>query len=113
MSSTKDKHPLETCPACGCRDLFTRKNFPQKLGLAIVVMAALLFIYFAAEPSTFYIGALILAGAVIFDALLYLFIPKITVCYRCRAEFKDVPINPKHEGFELAVGEKYRGQPPG
>jgi hypothetical protein len=40
--------------------------------------------------------------------VLYAIVPRITVCYRCRAEFRDVPINPEHEGYELAVGEKYR-----
>ncbi len=38
---------------------------------------------------------------------MYLVVPKITVCYRCRAEFRG-PVNPEHGGFELAVGEKYR-----
>jgi len=75
---------LTICPKCGCKDLFIRKDFPQKLGMSIVIAAAVL------------------------DALLYWFVPKITVCYRCRAEFRDVPINPDHEAYELAVGEKYR-----
>ena len=47
------------------------------------------------------------ASAVI-DGLLYLFVPRVTVCYRCRAEFREVPINPAHHGFELATAEKYR-----
>jgi hypothetical protein len=34
----------------------------------------------------------------------------VTVCYRCREEFRDVALNPQHEGFELAVAEKYRQQ---
>jgi hypothetical protein len=49
--------------------------------------------------------------AVAVDALLYLVVGKMTVCYRCRAEFRDAPINPDHEGFDLAVAEKYRHVP--
>jgi hypothetical protein len=35
-------------------------------------------------------------------------VPTITVCYRCRSEFRDRPLNPQHHGFELATAEKYR-----
>src|SRR5436190_19477452 len=106
---TTRARPLTACPKCGCREMFVRKGFPQKLGLAVVVIAAVAFLYFAASRYSFYLGALILVAAAVIDALLHLFVPKITVCYRCRAEFRDQPINPQHEGFNLAVGEKYRG----
>lgn len=103
--------PLQTCPKCGCRDLFVRKDFPQRLGLTVVVVAAVSFLVLAAWRQLFWIGALVLLAAVIVDAVLYLWVPKITVCYRCRAEFRG-PLNPAHEGFDLSVGEKYR-QPRG
>jgi hypothetical protein len=99
---------LHACPACGCKDLFVRKNFPQKLGLAIVVGAALAFLILAVNPRTFYMGVYVLAGAAVLDAFLYLFVRKVTVCYRCRAEFPDAPVNPEHGVFELSVAEKYR-----
>ena len=103
--------PLTTCPACGCRDLFVRKDFPQKVGLAVVVLAAGSFLVLAARPRTFYLGTWVLVGAAVLDALLYLVVPRVTVCYRCRRAFRGVPINPRHEGFELAVAEKYRATP--
>ena len=99
---------LTACPKCRCADLFVRRDFPQKLGLSIVVVAAVTFLALAARPRYFYLGALVLAVAVVLDAAIYLFVGKVTVCYRCRAEFRDVPVNPGHEGFELAVAEKYR-----
>ncbi|WP_428938256.1 hypothetical protein [Fontivita pretiosa] len=86
-----------------------RKDFPQKLGLAIVAAAGTAFVVLAAWRQRFWIGAMILTAAVIVDAILYLIVPQITVCYRCRAEFAG-PINPNHHGFDLATGEKYRGQ---
>jgi hypothetical protein len=100
--------PLNSCPKCGCTDLFVRKDFPQKLGLAIVVVAALTFLALASRPRYFYLGALVLVVAAFVDAIIYLMVGKVTVCYRCRAELRDVPINPEHERFELAVAEKYR-----
>ena len=99
---------LNACPKCGCTDLFVRKDFPQKLGLAIVVLAAVTFLALASRPRYFYLGALVLCAAAVLDAAIYLLVGKVTVCYRCRAEFRDVPVNPDHEGFELAVAEKYR-----
>ena len=56
----------------------------------------------------FYLGALVLLAAAAFDFALYAFVPRITVCYRCRTAFRDVPLNPEHGGYELAIGEKYR-----
>ena len=100
--------PLTTCPKCGCRDLFVRKDFPQKTGLAVVVVAALAFLVLAARRDTFYLGAGVLLAAALVDAVLYLLVPKVTTCYRCRADFRGAPLNPAHGPFELAVAEKYR-----
>jgi len=102
---------LEACPNCGCRDLFIRKDFPQKLGLSIVIVAAVAFLILASSRQRFYLGVIVLIVACLLDAVLYWFVPRITVCYKCRSEFRDVPINPAHEGFELATGEKYRARP--
>ena len=103
--------PLNECPNCGCRDLFIRKDFPQKLGLSIVIIAAVAFLALAASRQRFYVGVIVLIVAFLFDAVLYWFVPRITVCYKCRSEFRDRPINPEHGGFELATGEKYRARP--
>jgi hypothetical protein len=100
--------PLTECPKCGCRDLFVRKDFPQKLGLGIVVAAAVAFIALAARPHTFYLGVYVLLGAAVLDAVLYYFVPKVTTCYRCRSDFRGVPLNPEHHAFDLAIAEKYR-----
>ena len=96
------------CPNCGCRDLFVRKDFPQKTGLALVTLAALAFVILAASRGTFYLGVWVLVAAAAVDAALYLVVGKVTVCYRCRAVIRDVPLNPAHGPFELAVAEKYR-----
>jgi len=102
------RQPLNQCPNCGCRDLFVRKDFPQKLGLSIVLIAGLTFLVLAASRSSFYLGAVVLLVAVIIDATIYRMVGRVTVCYRCRSEFRGVPINPRHEAFELAIAEKYR-----
>ncbi len=100
--------PLSTCLACGCRDLFIRKDFPQKLGLGLVVVAGVVFLVLAANPTTFYLGVWVLVGSAVIDAIIYAFVGKVTVCYKCRSEFRNRPLNPEHEAFELATAEKYR-----
>ena len=87
-----------------------RKDFPQKTGLAIVIAAASAYLLLAARRRGFVLGLAVLAGAVVIDALLYALVGKVTVCYRCRAEFRGRAINPRHGPFDLAVAEKYRGQ---
>jgi hypothetical protein len=100
--------PLTTCPHCGCRDLFVRKDFPQKTGLLVVVIAGAAFLALAARRGTFHLGVWVLVAAAAVDALLYAVVPKVTTCYRCRSDFRGVPLNPEHAPFELAVAEKYR-----
>lgn len=99
-------HQITACPACQGSEFFIRKDFPQLLGLAIVVAAGLASIWLLGRNLLWAYGVLILALAV--DFLIYWFIAKVTVCYKCRAEFREMPLNPSHGGFSLATAEKYR-----
>ncbi|MBK8266935.1 MAG: hypothetical protein IPK83_00955 [Planctomycetes bacterium] len=85
---------------------FIRKDFPQRLGMLLVVVFGLVAtcFYFARNvPMTF----AVLGSLVVVDAVIYLFVGKVTVCYRCRAEYRGLAYNPDHEGFDLATSEKY------
>ena len=31
----------------------------------------------------------------------------VTICYRCDAEYRDVPVNPHHKGYDPHVAERY------
>ena len=98
---------LERCPRCGGEELYIRKDFPQKLGLLLVALAGLSsVILFAMDRLLASMGVLI--AVVILDAIIYGFVPKLTACYRCKAEMRDLPVNPAHAGFDLATAEKYR-----
>lgn len=93
------------CPLCGGREMFIRKDFPQKLGLAIVVVAAIISTILIYRHT---LAALaVLASVVVIDALIYLFVGRVTVCYRCRTELRGFAPNPAHEWFDLATAEKY------
>lgn len=98
---------LIRCPSCRCRDLFKRKDFPQGVGLASVLIAGLASILlFARGLPIWAVG--VLAGTVAADALFALFIPQCLVCHRCRSEYRKTEVAPAIEGFDLAIGEKYR-----
>lgn len=99
--------PLNICPVCGGREFFNRRDFPQRLGLAIVVAAGLLSFYFFQRSEMFAAWG-VLAGAVVIDALLALCTGRLTVCYRCRAELRGGAYNPAWAGFDLATAEKYK-----
>lgn len=98
---------LIRCPSCGCRDLFKRKDFPQGVGLASVLIAGLASILLFARGLPVWAVA-VLAGTVAADTLFAFFIPQCLVCHRCRSEYRKTPIAPEIEGFDLAIGEKYR-----
>ncbi|MBL1215992.1 MAG: hypothetical protein D8M59_00685 [Planctomycetes bacterium] len=112
-----DQARLCRCPVCGCRDLFRRKDAPQRLGLILVVLAAASsIVLFALDQVAWSI--LVLLGMVIVDFAIGRFMGQCLVCYRCRSEFRETPVDPVvHEPWDLAIGEKYRQQnlqpPPG
>lgn len=99
-------HSVSQCVWCGGREFFIRKDFPQRLGMAMVIVfgvVASVFYYFENVVATF----ATLASLVVIDAVIYLFVGKVTVCYKCRAEFRGVVYNPEHQPFDLATSEKY------
>jgi len=94
------------CAACPGREFFIRKDFPQKIGLLLVVVFGIVATVFYAKQQIGMTFAT-LATVVVIDAAIYLFVGKVTVCYRCRTEYRGVAKNPEHEGFDLATSEKY------
>ena len=90
---------VETCPACGGRQLYVQRDFNQKAGLAVVIVGA------ALAPFTPFYSSLMVAALI--DAGLYAMLPEITVCYRCHAHFRGFARNPAHEAFDLHLAEQY------
>ncbi len=106
-----DKGQLRQCPVCGCRELFVRKDFPQVTGFVIVVLAVVVSVFMFGLGHRLW--ALALLGLVaLADAVIYLFTGRCLVCYRCRSEFRDLPIPRGHPRWDLAIGEKYHAMSP-
>lgn len=101
-----NERTVTRCACCPGSEFFIRKDFPQRIGLTLVIvfgLAASVFFYLRNVPMTFAVLGLL----VLIDAVIFLFVGKVTVCYRCRAEYRRVAYNPAHEGFDLATSEKY------
>jgi hypothetical protein len=106
-----DEHRLRKCPVCSCRELFVRKDFPQVTGFVVVVLAAVIAVVLFAQEQ-WAMSMAVLAVVVLIDVVIYFFTGQCLVCYRCRSEFRDVPIGPEHKAWELSIGEKYRRPQP-
>lgn len=101
----RDRNMMDRCAVCGGGELFVRKDFPQRLGVAIVAVFGLAAIYFFRISVMHAWGVLALAAML--DLVIYALVGKVTTCYACRAEYRKCDLNPRHEGFDLATSEKY------
>lgn len=103
--SIRVRQVVDRCAVCNGRELFVRKDFPQRIGLAVVIVFGLASLW--AFRFNVVLAWVILASAVLIDVVIYAFIGRVTACYACRAEYRKCPLNPSHEGFDLATSEKY------
>jgi hypothetical protein len=101
----KEENLVDRCAVCNATELFIRKDFPQGLGLSIVVVFGVIAIYYF--TISVLIAWSILAAAIALDVVIYFFLGKLTACYACRAEYRKCRLDPQHEGFDLATSEKY------
>lgn len=98
---------LTRCRVCNNPELYVQKAFPTGLGMGIVILAGIGFLFFH-WLYWFYAAWACLFGAAILDTVLYFLMGNVTVCYRCGAEHFGFPVNPAHGNFDLGVAEKYR-----
>lgn len=104
-----DHGKLEFCPWCATTDLYIQKDFPESLGLAIVILGfavSTVYWYYERPLAAF---AVLLASALL-DMVLYYKVPDVTICYRCLSQIRGQGANPEGRlhPFDLAVGERYR-----
>lgn len=93
------RDPIEVCLACGSNKLFTQKDFNRKLGLAVVVVGAVL------SPWTYGLSLVACMGI---DYGLYYFVPEVTVCYACDAIHRGFEHNPAHRAHDPLLAERFR-----
>ena len=95
------------CQVCGNHDLWRQKDFPQRLGLLCVAAGAVL-----SSIAWFYHRPLIalglLMGFALADMVLFLVMPDVLVCYRCKAKHHAAGTSAGHAAFDHELGERYR-----
>lgn len=100
---------LRRCLVCPSTDLFVRKDFPQRLGVSIVVLG------FAVSCVTWYFYlpywtfAALFATALL-DVALWFVVKNCLSCYRCDAQYRGLRGLEKHAGFDLETHERHRQQ---
>ncbi len=100
---------LAACACCGCDDFYRQKDFPQGLGLLIVVVGFAVSTVFWYYERPLWTYAILLASALL-DMVLYYRVPDVTICYRCLASTGG-PGRTRAGAFapfDLGVGERYR-----
>jgi DNA-directed RNA polymerase subunit RPC12/RpoP len=78
---------VDRCPVCGGGEFYVRKDFDPKVGLAVVIVGALIsagFYWFGRDLIAYGI----LASAALLDLIVYGRLKDLTVCYRCHTEFR-------------------------
>jgi ribosomal protein L40E len=104
-----DAEGLHACPLCMTEDLYVQKDFPQGLGLVIVVagfvVSTVFWYYDRPVPAL----SVLLVSALA-DMVLFYLVPDVTICYRCLSQYRGEKANVagRFKAFDLAVGERYR-----
>jgi DNA-directed RNA polymerase subunit RPC12/RpoP len=94
---------VDRCPVCSGADFYIRKDFDPKIGLAVVIVGALIsavFYWFSRDLIAYGI----LAGAALIDLVVYGRLKTVTVCYRCHTEFRGSYARTA-SGFDLHTAE--------
>ncbi len=102
-----DEQHLRRCPACGCEDLYVRHEMPRLTAFVMIALAAVIAIVMLGLGRLTH--ALIVLGIVgLIDAGVYLFFSgKVMVCYRCRSEYRGMPIGRDARAWESSQDERY------
>jgi len=100
---------LQRCLVCPSHDLYVRKDFPQRVGVALVV-AGILGSSVAWYYSALYWTYGILFATALVDFVLFLIVGNALMCYRCHAQYRGIAEMDEHEAFNLETHERYRQQ---
>ena len=100
-----DAGHLRRCVACGCRDLFRTKAFPQITGLVVVLAFTGVVISALGLATPPMLMAMVIV--LIADVAIFLFSRQQLVCHRCRTSYHDLAIARYHSPWDRAVAERH------
>jgi DNA-directed RNA polymerase subunit RPC12/RpoP len=98
--------PVERCAFCGNRSFFLQKDFDQRLGCLFLAVSLGLALLIGWRWGWIWFTPALLATVVV-DWIVAARVRPVTICYRCDAEYRDVPLHPRHRGYDPHVSERY------
>ena len=98
---------LDRCLLCPSTDLFLRKDFPQRLGVALVIFGFVASSIAWANYQVFWTFAILFLTALV-DLVLYVVMGESLTCYRCHAQYRGFANMEHYGGFDLETHERYR-----
>jgi hypothetical protein len=108
-AETAESGAVEHCLVCSSGELFVRKDFPQRVGVGIVVVGIVASSLAWSQHNSVLTFAILLATALV-DLVLYVVVGDALLCYRCGAQYRNVERMEEHAGFNLETHERYRQQ---
>jgi hypothetical protein len=98
---------IRRCLVCPSTELFLRKDFPQRLGVGLVILGFVGSTIAWANYMVWLSFAILFATALV-DLALYIMMGESLTCYRCHAQYRGFEEDPQHGGFDLETHERYR-----
>jgi len=97
---------VERCAFCGNRAFFLQKDFDQRLGCLLLAVSLGLALFVGWRFGWVWFTPVLLATVAV-DWIVARRIRPVTICYRCDAEYRDIPLNPRHRDYDPHVAERY------
>lgn len=101
-----DAEGVAQCAFCGGHAFFLQKDFDQRLGCLIMAVSLGLALFVGWRFGWIWFTPALLASVVV-DWIVAAKVKPVTICYRCDAEYRDVPIHPRQKGYDPHVAERY------
>jgi hypothetical protein len=98
--------PIERCAFCGNRAFFLQKDFDQRLGCLFIAISLAMALVVGWQFGWIWFTPVLLA-TVLVDWIVATRIRPVTICYQCDAEYRDLPPNARHRGYDPHVAERY------
>ena len=98
---------MRKCLVCPSNELYVRKDFPQRLGVGLVIVGVVGSSIAWYHAEVFWTFAILFASALI-DVLLFAVVGDALMCYRCGAQYRGAAEIESHGAFDLEKHEKYR-----
>jgi len=108
-STAIEGETIRRCLACPSTDLYVRKDFPQRIGVGIVVAGFIASSIAWYGYHLYWTFGLLFATALI-DVALYALVGDALMCYRCGALYRGFEHGDEHGRFDLDTHERHRQQ---